>query len=369
MDSFRRLRPYYFPILLFLLISCSNKQSASRRIERAYYYWRSGDATPNERKFLKQQSIQKLYVRLLDVDWNEAQGAIPLNGTSIEPIQYTLERYDSFPVQMVPVVFITNKTFDRINEADIPLLARRLVRRCLPSWDSTDIRYEQARFVGNYGGPARPKEIQFDCDWTVKTSSKYFQFLKEVRHLIPDSIQISATIRLHQYKYPDKTGIPPVDRGMLMVYNISDPKQYTPGQSIFEAGKAKAYFTTGKKYPLPLDIALPAWSWCLIYRNKQFYQIENGLGEADLKELSFLKPAGDHFYRVTQDTVYRDLFLRPGDEIKAEGIDEKTLQQAADLAAKAVNSDHFTVSLFELSENEFKNYSHETLNKVYTSFR
>ncbi|AEV97252.1 hypothetical protein A4D02_17205 [Niastella koreensis] len=366
MDSYHRLKPFFLPLLFILLINCSHPP---RRVDSAYYYWKTGDASDSERNFLKVQGIRKLYVRQLDVDWSDVQGAIPLNGTSIETLNYQLVKYDSFAVQMIPVVFITNKTFERISPGDIPQLAKRLVRRCLPSYDSVDIRYEENHYIDFHGGPIKPKEIQFDCDWTVKTSPAYFQFLKEVRKLTPDSITISATIRLHQYKYPDKTGVPPVNRGMLMVYNISDPKQYTPEQSIFDINKASAYFTQTKKYQLPLDIALPAWSWCLVFRDHQFYQIENGITESDLQQQAFLKPTGNHYYQVTQDTTYHDLFLRPGDEIKAEGVDDTQLQQAAQLAGKAVNTPDFTVTLFELSEQEINRYSHETLNQVYSSFR
>jgi hypothetical protein len=366
MDSYHRLKPLFLPLLFILLTCCSHPP---RRVDRAYYYWKTREANNNERNFLREQGIRKLYVRQLDVDWSNVQGAIPVNGTSIETLNDRLIRYDMFHVQMVPVVFITNKTFERIAPNDIPLLAKRLVRRCLPSYDSVDIQYEHNHYMQNYGGPIKPKEIQFDCDWTAKTSPAYFQFLKEVRNLAPDSIIISATIRLHQYKYPDKTGVPPVNRGMLMVYNISDPKQYTPEQSIFDLTKASAYFAHTKKYKLPLDIALPAWSWCLVFRDHQFYQIENGIAESELQQQAFLKHKGNHYYQVTQDTVYRDLFLRPGDEIKAEGVDEAMLQQAAQLAGKAVNTPNFTVTLFDLSEQEINRYSHETINKVYSSFR
>ena len=366
MDSYHRLRPFSLPLLFILLTCCSHPP---RRVDHAYYYWKTEEATNKERQFLKEQGIRKLYVRQLDVDWSDVQGPIPLNGTSIETLNDELVTYDSFPVQMVPVVFITNKTFERIAPKEIPLLAKRLVRRCLPSYDSEDIRYEHNHYMQVYGGPIKPKEIQFDCDWTTKTSRAYFQFLKEVRNLAPDSIIISATIRLHQFKYPDKTGVPPVDRGMLMVYNISDPKQYTPEQSIFDITKARAYFAHTKKYKLPLDIALPAWSWCLVFRNHKFYQIENGITERDLQQQAFLKHAGNHFYEVKQDTVYRSLFLRPGDEIKAESVDDTTLQQAAELASKAVNTGDFSVTLFELSEQEINRYSHETINQVYSSFR
>ena len=114
-----------------------------------------------------------------------------------------------------------------------------------------------------------------------------------------------------------------------------------------------------------MDIALPAYSWSIVFRNKEFYQVENDLSENDLKSCSFLRPVGNHLYEVTQDTVVFDLFLRPGDEIRAEAIDKELLQDAAKLAQKAVNTDSFSVALFELSESEIKNYDHETIEAVY----
>ena len=155
---------------------------------------------------------------------------------------------------------------------------------------------------------------------------------------------------------------------IILGQTIPRDTSFTVYSTYVKESKARPYFKHSKTYALPLDIALPAWSWCIVYRNRQFYQIENGLTEEDLKEQSFLQPAGNHFYRVTTDTVYQNLFLRPGDEIKAEGIDEKTLQQAAALAKKAVNTNHYTVTLFELSEKELKPYNHETLTDIYTRF-
>jgi len=327
------------------------------------------DVTAGEEKFLKQHGIQKLYIHLMDVDWSDPIGeAIPINDNELQLTNSALENYKGTPNELIPVIYITNKTFELIDSAyGIPALAKRLVRRCLPAYDEMDMAYEERHDLRSHKGAVDPGEIQFDCDWTAKTKGKYFSFLREVKRLLPSRIQLSATIRLHQFKNPDKTGVPPIDRGILMVYNISDPRQYGTHNSIFESKKAKAYFNSVQAYPLPLDLVLPAWSWCIIYRDKQFYQIENELTEQDLMNTSFLKPKGDHYYSVTQDTVYRDLFLRPGDEIKAETIDEKGLQEAVTIAKKAINTDSFTISLFELSEKEFQRYSHETIDKIYSS--
>lgn len=365
MDCYRSRLPIISFLFLVLVSSCGQPAEVSK----GFYFWRTELIQPEEGQFLKDQKVQKVYARLMDVDWNEVQGAIPVSQANVQHLYYNLTEYDSVKINLVPVIFITNKTFERIKANEIPLLAKRIVRRCLPAYDSADIAYETRNYYENYKKKLSPNEIQFDCDWTVKTAPAFFKFLKEIKSLLPDSIAMSATIRLHQYKYFSKTGVPPVDRGMLMMYNISDPKKYSPVNSIFDVQQAKAYFTNNKKYPLPLDIALPSWSWCIIYRNKEFYQIENGLDEEDLKQQTFLRPTGNHFYAVTKDTVFRELFLRPGDEIKAEGIDAQSIQEAAKLAQSAVNSNRYTVSFFDLTYKDIKQFPNETFSKLYASFR
>jgi len=363
MDIYRRPGLFVFSILLFY--SCS--KPAEKKVTNAYYYWRMDMPTRMEKEILAKHEIEKLYVHLLDVDWNSTQGAIPVAQNRDALSETMASSRDSFRLQLVPVTFITNKTFEKIDSFDIPQLAKRIVRRCLPGFDEEDRRYESNYYISN--DLIIPKEVQIDCDWTAGTKEKYFRFLKEVRRLLPGSIILSATVRLHQFKYPSRTGVPPVNRGMLMLYNISDPRRYNGGNSIFEEKGAAAYFTPGKSYPLPMDVVLPAWSWCIIYRDGQFYQVENGLSENELADLSFLKQWSDHRYTVTADTVYRNLFLRIGDEIKVESTDRKTLMAAASLGHKAINSDSFSVSLFELSETEYQRYDHETIREVFTSFR
>jgi len=369
MDIYRRSRPYLIStISIILFFSCNKKQP---EIIRSYYYWRSDSyVNTSERNFLADHQIHKLYARLLDIDWSEVYGAIPVSEVNLNALNKQLNFYDSLHISIIPVIFLTNKTFDKIDTAEIPVLAKRIVRRCLPAYDSVDIEYEnRGNYYYNKLLAINSGEIQFDCDWTISTSKKYFQLLDAVKKLLPDSIEVSATIRLHQYKYPSKTGVPPVNRGMLMVYNVSDPKKYTQINSIFNYSDAAPYFTSNKKYPLPLDIVLPAYSWCFIFRNQKFYQIENELSAADLENLKFLRKEENGFYKVLQDTVFQDLFLRPGDEIKAEGISEEILQEAASLAKKSVNSNHYSIALFELSEKEIKNYSRETIDKIYNSYR
>jgi hypothetical protein len=64
-------------------------------------------------------------------------------------------------------------------------LAQKILKRILQMDETNDV----------YG----VKEIQIDCDWTLKTEKKYFDFLAQLRQLAKEKgLSISATIRLHQ---------------------------------------------------------------------------------------------------------------------------------------------------------------------------
>lgn len=358
-----------FIIAAFFHSAC---QHTPRQVTRAVYYWKNDTYIGfPERKLLKRHEIGKVYVKLLDVDWDEVRGAYPVSINPTEYHQRNMYPSDSLTLDWVPVIFITNKVFERIDSSGIRALALRVLRKCYTAFDGVDAASEK-EYLYLYGDKIAldPREIQFDCDWTAGTSKKYFYFLSYVKKLLHDkNTRLSATIRLHQFKYPGKTGVPPVEKGMLMMYNITDLTKHTDINSIFDYDKAKPYFSTGKKYPLPLDLALPAYSWGIVYRNKQFLIIENGMTDLDLQYPEYFRPAGNHFFNVIKDTVVNNVLLRPGDEIKIEGIDEKRLMQAAELSRKALNNDHPTISFFDLSSSPIKDYSHETIEQVYNSFR
>jgi hypothetical protein len=170
-------------------------------------------------------------------------------------------------------------------------------------------------------------EIQIDCDWTERTREKYFGFLKSLKQRYPDKL-ISATIRLYPYKYYEKMGVPPVDKGLLMCYNLTDIKSPDNYNSIFKIGDLKQYLGI-KKYPLPLDVALPVFGWYAWFSDGKFkgiiYPDENDSVTADKR---FFKQAGSN-YLLIGDTIINNNYLREGDLLRLEYPDQDELAEAA----------------------------------------
>lgn len=344
----KKFFPYlYFLLFLKALISCDNKVE---KIDKAFYYWKSDNyyLSGKEDSLIINQGIKKLYVKFFEVDYTDEVGNFPISKTelNISPNYQTDKNYE-----IIPTIYIKNLVFKNSTEKELEQLADN-VFFLINKYDA-----EKFSKLGY-------KEIQIDCDWTLSTKDKYFYFLKLMKRL--SKKEISCTLRLYPYKYPDKMGVPPVDKATLMCYNLINPLDDKSKNSILDLDELKKYLDTSYKYPLHLDIALPVYSWMQVYQNNRFTGIING-GKGFKKYLKSIKPL---WYEVTKDTtINSDKYLRIGDKIKYEEIDAKKLDEAISIIKKNVKLDkEITVSLFHLDQEQLSNYTDEEINNFYNNF-
>ena len=224
--------------------------------QNAVYYWRTDlrlDST--ERAFLRHYNINKVCCRYFDVVMDTAQGPMP---------NATITFSDTLPgvVEMVPTVYITESCMHERHEG----LAQKLVRRILQMNETNDI-----------GGVS---ELQIDCDYTARSRKVYYEFLEEVarewknqRSNTHHPPLVSTTIRLHQLSM----AVPPVDYGVLMLYNTGDPRKFQERNPILDVRDVMPYVSRLDDYPLPLAAAYPVYLW---QRNIYGVRIEHTV-EAD----------------------------------------------------------------------------------------
>ncbi|MBK9994583.1 MAG: glycoside hydrolase family 18 protein [Saprospiraceae bacterium] len=207
-------------------------------------------------------------------------------------------------------------------------------------------------------------EIQMDCDWTLKSKENYFYFLQKLKSI--SDKEISATLRLYPYKYTDNMGVPPVDKVMLMCYNLLNPLENLSKNSILDLEELKSYLINVQPYPKHVDIALPIYSWAQVYHNEIF----SAILYTDNKQLMpIIKEEKPLWYSVTQDKVIDDTYLRIGDKIKYENIDAAKIKEAIVLLKKYIHfNKNTTVTLFHLDEDQFNKFTNEELTTFYTDF-
>ena len=328
-----------FVCLLFSLMGC-NRQPP-RAITPAFYYWRTTFAcSPAERACLDSLDCKKIYLKTLDI------GRDPVTGLISSFSQLNIS--DSSALRgfcVVPTVFITNEVFKSISKEEMAQVVALAARSPLQQ---------------------KSGEVQFDCDWTPSTREAYFLFLRNIKASLLPGAHISATIRLHQYKFPKQTGVPPVDRGMLMLYNTGDIDDPETRNSIFDPEDAQKYLLGApKQYPLPLDIALPLFSWALVYREGAFWKILPELSETELDDtLCFEKISAAPLWRLKKGTYRSGHYLRPGDQIRLESISPALLRQAAVIAAKTSLADDATLAFFHLDTFFLRRCSAQLLDSV-----
>ena len=227
----------YGLLLLMGLTACSRQPDKDMELGNSVYYWRTDlriDST--ERAFMRAYDIKKVYCRYFDVVQNDtATGPVP---------NATMTFSDSIPegVEIIPTVYITEDCMHRWHKG----LAEKLVRRIRQMNETNDI--------------AGVREIQIDCDYTARSRDTYYRFLEQVRKELTSlslNSQLSTTIRLHQLSMP----APPVDYGVLMLYNTGDPQKFEERNPILDLRDVMPYIQYLKDYPLPMGAAYPVFTW------------------------------------------------------------------------------------------------------------
>jgi cytochrome b involved in lipid metabolism len=328
--------------------SCSEEHKI-QKVERAFYYWKSSYIDSGEKTALKLYHVKKVYVKYFEIDYSEAMGNYPLDKTDAQNLD-TAE-FDSLSI--VPTVFIKNEIFQYNSESDLQKLADNIVFLI--------DKYSKQKFEKS----TIANEIQIDCDWTKTNKDKYFKLLKAISEI--SKRDISCTLRLYPYKYPEIMGTPPVDKVTLMCYNLVKPLSDDNKNSILDLNELESYLNLKKEYPLPLDVALPIYSWTHWYQNSRFEGLLT-LGSKEIK--TFAKPTKPMWYEVTKDTTLNyETYFRKGDQLKCEEVDAKLIAKAIAIIKKnVVLKDGCTISLFHLDEHILNQYSNEEIDGFYTAF-
>lgn len=253
----------------------------SSKIECDFYYWRS--------VYDERGNQEPKYIKVLDIAYRKKFS-----------FQKTL--FSATPKRViVPVIYMDNSVWSKMR-------ASTMVDKVLNVLEAMPIKYN---------------EIQVDCDWTQKSRDVYFEFLKHLK--LKSSKKLSATIRLHQVKYYQKTGVPPIDYGVLMYYNMSDFKEINTKNYILDLDVAKKYHHNFDSYPLALNLALPLYSQITIIRFSTVVGLIDGIRERDL-DGNFIK-IKEHLYRVKKNHYFKGRLFYEGDTIRVDEVSIEMLQQ------------------------------------------
>ncbi|TAF67885.1 MAG: hypothetical protein EAZ55_02385 [Cytophagales bacterium] len=334
---------HLFIITLYGLVGCGNPTDSEIVVN--FYHWRRHWAIDSiEKQYVEKLASQRLYVHFFDVDWHfEKKEATP-----IAPLYANKQSNDfQLGVKIIPVIFITNRTMEHINSSAIESLAIRIQKQI----ESIHQKYFYASEI---------VEIQLDCDWSLGTKEKFFALLKAIKKQNSPKILLSATIRLHQIKYNHLTGVPPIDKGVLMCYNVGKIDGSNTENSILDPQIVSQYIDKLAQYPLPLAIALPIYNWAVVKRRGQVVALLNHLTAKEF-ETPYYKKIATNEYEVTKSHYLAGEYLYQQDKIRLEIITYPLLENTIDILKRKITTQPLEVIYYHLDSENFKHFSYEDL--------
>ncbi len=312
--------------LLIVLIGCSHPA------EKSFYFWRSTyNLDSMERAALQKSGT--LYVKVCDVVREDYRA---------KPVAVTIWKDEPLPdVNYIPVIFIDKDVFvrnyatDDMDTSEGRRLAENVFKLISTSW-----LYNKLSF----------NEIQIDCDWTPLSRKRYFVFLYELKKV--SSKKIIATLRLDQIKNYKTTGVPPIDEGVLMAYNMGNLTSVDAKNSILSMPVLKQYINSKTNYPLPAKLALPFFEWKLLYQNENFRGILREFPDSVLLENFTTKD--DIIYLCKNNFKFNERQFEMGDIIRVEKTSPALLQEAENYIRGKMKLKNETI-YFDLSSKNLLN--------------
>ena len=299
----------FISILIFLIITTIFYTSNNTpKLTYSFYHWKNS--------FNEVNTKEKLYIKVLEVKYSNK---IELISTS-----FKTKPNDGF----VPVVYITNEAMKNLSFKEIS----KSIQDTLKALNNKNYKYN---------------ELQIDCDWSDLTRSNYFNLLQDLKSTL--ALKLSATIRLHQVKYAKRTGIPPVDYGLLMYYNMSTITKLDTKNSILDNNIARKYHYNFDIYPLKLKLALPLYSQAVWFRKKQALEIIQGAKKEDFSS-NFIE-ISPNIYKCLKSDYFKGRYVYKDDIFRFEDSKEEDIKSAL--------SDFFKIASNRFNEIVFYTFSYK----------
>ena len=285
------------------------------------YYWKTVlDQDPQEYSFIRTHGIGRIYLRMFDVvadshAMTDDERTVPNASVRIDTPTYRFMKDSMADLEFVPVVFITLDAL-RAMQGKESVLAANIVRR--------------VKNMVSYNSLPNVRELQLDCDWTPSTEKSFFALCDSVkgsigRHQL--TWRLSSTIRLHQLA----RRVPPIDNGVLMVYNTGSFSDPDAANSIIDVKDVAPYMNL-----------------------------------ADTTRFTCKK---EHIFMIRRDLPHNGSILRKGDMIRQERSEFADIARVRAMIEERLAERPHSNILYHLDSNNLLKYSSYEIDHILSTVR
>ncbi|MCD8207402.1 MAG: hypothetical protein LUD72_05655, partial [Bacteroidales bacterium] len=327
------------PLRLQRQMCIRDRAMCSENGVKSIYYWKTVFKLSDwDKEFLAKHDIKRIYLRLFDVGLGHEFGEEELSSIPMASVRFDSEIPEG--IEIVPVVYITQNAI-----------------RYSPGFSNK--LYERVKKMAKKNGFKDFRELQLDCDWANGTAYEFFNLCEKMRDkLHADGRELSATIRLHQLK----KAVPPVDRGVLMIYNTGSLYDRETTNSILNYEDVKAYLKSKVSYGLPLTCAFPLYSWSLLYDKENKFRCI--LHKTDYSDSTLYKRVGENLYEVMSHHIIEENIAGEGYTIRFERPSFSEINEVKSLALSMLRTEMDGVILYHLDSLEISHYKEEEIDAI-----
>lgn len=327
-------------LLLFFLVGCKHSSHEASAPLRAIYHWKTTwNPSRWEQQFLTVHHIERIYLRLFDVDINKEMN---WSSESIVPIATTqIEQPLPQQIEVVPSIYITNEAMRQYT----PDVATKIVERV-----KAMMEYHKTEW----------HELQIDCDWTAQTRTNYYACCKDLQTLLSSQgRRLSSTLRLHQVG--GAIDSLDVSRFTLMLYNTGNLMQPATNNSILDYRQDVIPYLD--RIPTrrfdSLDLAVPLYGWGVVYRNNQFSCL---IHQTDFSDTSRYHSLGDHRYSVVAPHTLEGNALQVDDHIRVE---QALMEDLLPMLQRLHSDTPRSLVIYHLDSASLSHYSFEQVEQLF----
>lgn len=327
--------------VMITLIFTSCSKPTPRFENHGFYYWKTVfKVTAEDKKILDRLKINKLYVRLFDVVYDQEKK----QPRPEQPVVFDNPHIEG--IEIIPVVFIMQDVFDKSSKKQLESLPGNIFK-----FSNTLLQKNQVNF----------NEFQLDYDWVPGTKERYFRFIRDFTEMLRgknNKYRISVTLRLHELKYSKETGIPPVDSVNLMAYNILDPRKFSEQNTVFNMNELKKYINYSRNYPLSINPILPYFQTIFVYKNGNLIKILSDINEKKLKDKNLFDSIGSGIYLAKHNFRTGGFEIMTNYVVKIEKTSFKDIKKGIKLMNKYLKMGS-TISIFEFDTKKIAGEENE----------